>query len=69
MNMKSMEIVGCIPVLKEILFYLTFQSGKRIESTCAGMLDLFFDRMNLPTPDEKISIFYRWKYSIHNMFA
>jgi IS1 family transposase len=37
--------------------FIAFQAGKRIESTCLDMLDLFFDRMNLPTPDEKISIF------------
>lgn len=37
--------------------FIAFQSGKRIESTCVGMLDLFFDRMNLPTPDQKISIY------------
>lgn len=42
---------------RESGLFIAFQSGKRVESTCADMLDLFFDRMNLPTPDEKISIY------------
>ena len=37
--------------------FLAFESGKRIDSTCAGMLDLFFDRMDLPSPEKKISIY------------
>ena len=37
--------------------FLAFESGKRIESTCACMLDLFFDRMDLPYPENKISIY------------
>ena len=41
---------------RESGLFIAFQTGKRIESTCADMLDLFFDRMNLPTPNEKISI-------------
>lgn len=42
---------------RESGLFIAFQTGKRIESTCADMLDLFFDRMNLPTPNEKISIY------------
>ena len=37
--------------------FLTFGSGKRNENTCAGMLNLFFDRMELPSPEKKLSIF------------
>lgn len=42
---------------RESGLFIAFQSGKRIGSTCADMMDLFFERMNLPTPDEKISIY------------
>jgi len=35
---------------------LSFESGKKILGTCEGMLDLFFDRMVLPSPEKKISI-------------
>jgi IS1 family transposase len=42
---------------RESGLFIAFQSGKRAVSTCADVLDLFFDRMNLPTPDEKISIY------------
>ena len=37
--------------------FLAFESGKRNEKTCACMLDLFFRRMELPSPENKISIF------------
>lgn len=42
---------------RETILFIAFQSGKRIENTCSEMLDLFFDRMNLLTTDEKISIY------------
>lgn len=37
--------------------FLAFESGKRNIDTCANMLVRFFDRMELPTPENKISIF------------
>ena len=37
--------------------FIAFHPGKRVTDTCTDMLDLFFDRMALPTPDQKISIF------------
>lgn len=37
--------------------FLSFKSGKRVEETCECMLDLFFDRMKLPTSNNKISIY------------
>jgi len=37
--------------------FLTFKTGKRVETTCELMMDQFFDRMDLPRPQNKISIF------------
>ena len=36
---------------------ISFSSGKRVEETCGMMLNTFFERMELPLPDNKISIF------------
>lgn len=36
---------------------ISFSSGKRVEETCGLMLNCFFERMELPLPGNKISIY------------
>jgi IS1 family transposase len=36
---------------------ISFNAGKRVEETCEIMLNYFFERMELPLPGKKISIF------------
>ena len=37
---------------------IAFSAGKRVEETCELMLNHFFERVELPFPGNKISIFY-----------
>jgi len=41
---------------------ISFSSGKRVEETCEIMLNSFFERMELPLPDNKISIYTDGNY-------